>query len=104
MTKYSNHYRQDARSQKERNEPHPIWRGIGLIFMIVLPIMSFLIVTYFLANPGLIPWLEIPEQIVFQGIWDPFIVVKIIGTVLLSFVLFIVISFFTFLINSIFGG
>ncbi len=103
MTKYTDHYKQDTRSKAERLGPHPIWRGIGLVFLIVLPVMSFLIVSYFIENPSLVPWLEIPKEIVFQNLWDPFIAAKLIGTILVAFVLFIAISFFTFLINSIAG-
>jgi len=103
MTKYTDHYAKESRSLHEKAAPHPIWRGIGLIMLIVLPVMSYLIVTYFLQNPSLVPWLEIPEQIIFKTIWDPFIVVKLIGTILLTFIFFVVISVFTFIINSMFG-
>lgn len=104
MTKYTNYYKKETRSLSDKVLPHPVWRGIGLIFMIILPVMSFLIMSYVVKNLAAFPWLEIPKQIIFQNLWDPYIAVKLIGTILLTFVLFVVVSFFTFIINSLFGG
>jgi hypothetical protein len=65
MTRYVN---PDAKERSE--EPHPIWRGIGLILMIGIPILSFAIssevMVYFAENnitiseDLLAPPLEIP--------------------------------------------
>lgn len=49
MSRYVNY------DKKERSpEPHPVWRGIGLIMLIMIPVLSFAIaeqlMLYFAAN------------------------------------------------------
>jgi hypothetical protein len=39
MTKYSAYYHQRRIDKPER--PHPIWRGIGCLIMVIVPLISF---------------------------------------------------------------
>jgi hypothetical protein len=102
MTKYVN-YQKPTRSLKERLEPHPIWRGIGLIMAVVLPIMAYLLVADALSNPAKYPWFSIPSELIINQLWDPMILIKIIFTLILVLAMFVVIGFFTFVMYSMFG-
>jgi len=101
MTKYVNYHQKQGLSVKERMEIHPIWRGIGLILAIVLPAMSYLIVITMLGNPGGYPWLPLPSELILRQFSDPLILLKIIYSLVLTFLIFAVISLFTFMINSL---
>lgn len=41
--------------EERRQQIHPIWRGIGCILLFLVPIISFFLARYFMANSGLIP-------------------------------------------------
>ena len=103
MTKYVNYYQKPVKTLKERLEPHPIWRGIGLILAVVLPVMSYFIVSYLINHTNEYPWFAIPKELVFPQIWDPFVLIKVIYTLVLALLLFIVISLVTFLISGLVG-
>src|SRR5574340_1071377 len=102
MTKYVN-YKKPTRSLKERMEPHPVWRGIGLILAILIPVMAYYLVSFALENPSKYSWISIPRELVINRLWDPLVLIKLLYTVIMVLAVFIVIALFTFLINSMFG-
>lgn len=103
MTKYVSYYKKPTKSLKERLEPHPIWRGIGLVLAILIPIMAYYLVSFALANSGKFPWLSIPSELVINKLWDPFLVIKLLYTLAVVIAIFFVVAFFSFLLNSLFG-
>ena len=48
MGKY---YSTNAVPKRTRHETHPIWRGIGCILMVVIPLISFGIAEWFVQDP-----------------------------------------------------
>lgn len=88
--------------RRMRSQIHPIWRGVGFGMVILIPFISWF---------GMdILWQEylkrgnpIPLDLVIKAS-DPYLLIKIIGTVVLMFVLYIVFLLITFLFNSIFGA
>jgi hypothetical protein len=52
-------YQRTIRVKEKKREQHPIWRGIGCLIIIIVPVLSYAIalVTFPLyANAGLIPY------------------------------------------------
>jgi aerobic-type carbon monoxide dehydrogenase small subunit (CoxS/CutS family) len=43
---------------------HPVWRGIGLILAVIIPLGSYLVASLLLSNREKYPWLIIPEDII----------------------------------------
>jgi hypothetical protein len=80
---------------------HPIWRGIGCVFMIVIPGIAFVASNLIIENSQKIPWLAIPDEMVIKGIFDPLLLVKVIYTAVISVIIFFLISLITFFLNLI---
>ena len=80
---------------------HPSWRGIGCVFMILIPGISFLVSNMVIKNISKFPWLAIPGEMVVRNYSDPLILVRILYTTLISLVLFFMISLVTFILNTI---
>ena len=80
---------------------HPAWRGIGCIFMVLIPALSLLASNVIIHNIELIPWLIIPSDMIVTRYSDPLILVRILYTTLISLVLFFLTSLITFILNSI---
>lgn len=102
MSKYSM-YQKELPPNPSKMPPHPVWRGIGCILLVVVPTVSFIAASFLVKNRGSIDWLLIPEDIVFPRIWDPFILVKLVYALILTFVILALITMFTFLSSKIFG-
>jgi hypothetical protein len=103
MTKYVNYYQKPLKTEKEKMEPHPVWRGIGLILAVVIPTISYLLVNNLLQNPGSYPWLGIPPQLVIPVLWDPLILIRVLYTLLVTVVIFVVIGLVTLLLYKLAG-
>lgn len=102
MTKYVK-YNKPTRSLKERMEPHPVWRGIGLILAILIPVMSYYLVSFALENPGKYSWIVIPRELVINRLWDPLMVIKLLYSLVAVLAIYMVIALFTFIISSMIG-
>lgn len=103
MTKYVNYYQKPSKPLKERLAPHPVWRGIGLVLAILIPIMAYYLVSFALENPGEFSWLSIPGELVIGRLWDPLLLIKLLYTLAVVLAIFIIAAIFTFLLNSLFG-
>ncbi len=82
-------------------EIHPMWRGIGCIFMAIIPILSFVISNTLIANVATLKWIVLPPEMIVPNYSDPLIVVRVLYTAIVSLVLFFTISLVTFILNSI---
>ena len=100
MTKYSWVSRKSE--SRQMKGIHPVWRGIGFIFMIVTPIVGFFLTSLILAQNAIEGWFLIPRDLVAPG-RDPYLYLKIGGTVVIVFVVYILFLFVTFLTYRIFG-
>jgi hypothetical protein len=80
---------------------HPAWRGIGCIFMVIIPIIAFFASNLIIKNIDQIPWLTIPGEMVVEKFSDPLIFVRILYTTLIALVLYFITSLITFILNSV---
>ncbi len=101
MSKYSN-YRQDLTFNQRRKGLHPIWRGIGFLLMILVPVGSYLLMEKILVWNQAKNWFAIPPELISKWI-DPLLFVKIIITLLVMLAVYIVLLVITFTMNSLFG-
>jgi len=108
MGKYDTFSPQKPSSAKKLG-PHPVWRGVGFLFIVLIPLLSFAIADVLLQENFKQNWFPIPgdilarpgELLFFAG---PYIYIKLIITVVLAFVFYIGFMLITFAINSMFGA
>lgn len=101
MNKY-NQYRQDASFQLNRKTLHPVWRGIGFLLMVLVPIGSYLGALEILKRNQTAHWFPIPTELIFRW-FDPLLVVKIILSLLIVLVVYALLLLITFSMYSLFG-
>jgi len=101
MGKYSSYSRRDAPSPKIRTI-HPIWRGVGFAFIIIIPIFSYAAALVLIEQNSKSGWFQIPADLIFKGA-DPLLYIKIIVTITIAFILYIIFMLITFLVYSMFG-
>jgi hypothetical protein len=102
MTKYSM-YNSTKKEKPERNPIHPVWRGIGCILLIVIPVISYIAANYFITNRINYTWVTIPQQLMVSNLPDPFLLVKIFYTAIFVFCLYLILLVITVLVNRFFG-
>ena len=83
---------------------HPVWRGIGLILAVIIPLGSYLVASILLSNREKYPWLIIPEDIIlYKNPQDPYILVRLLYALIILVLVVGVLTLITFLISKIFG-
>ena len=87
----------------KKKEIHPIWRGIGLVMMVFIPVISYLIALALVNANNVSHWVLYPSVMIFPKIWDPFIVVKVMITIVIIFILYAIFTFITALFYRVFG-
>lgn len=104
MTKYTSYRPSSAETQsrEERQKIHPVWRGIGLILMVIFPVMGYFASLWLLDENAKKNWVTIPSQFLASGA-DELIFVKIGMTVVIVFILYFLFQFFSFIIMRVFG-
>lgn len=103
MTKHSM-FHTDLPPKPSKLPMHPIWRGIGLILMVVLPIGSYLFASMLIDNQDRYSWVIVPTDIVLNRYpQDPMILVRLLYALIILFIVAAVLAFFTFLMSSLFG-
>ena len=100
MTKYSWVTRKSETRKKAGI--HPVWRGIGFIFMVVTPIVAFFMTTLILAQNATRGWFLIPRDLIAPG-RDPYLYIKIGGTIVVVFIVYVLFLLVTFLTYRLFG-
>jgi hypothetical protein len=89
---------------KAKNLPvHPVWRGIGCLIIVFIPLIMYLVASLLIENRSNLPWLIIPQDLVIPTFKDQFLLVKILFSALGSLVIAALIAFVTFLLNRILG-
>ncbi len=83
---------------------HPIWRGVGFAFMILIPFMSYITTDWFIKENVRQHWVEFPTSLLIkvQGLPED-LVIRIIITVALMIILYALLTFFSLLIFRLFG-
>lgn len=95
-------YDSQMRLTPAKKEVHPIWRGVGLIFIILIPIISISLALLLVAQNQENRWLSIPKELLVKA-KDPLILVKVILSVAFILILFAIFTFITVLANRLFG-
>jgi len=81
---------------------HPIWRGVGLVLMIFIPVLSFIASGVILDLNNQYHWFPIPPEFIIR--WqDPLILMRIFITILVSFLVYALFMLITFFTNSLLG-
>lgn len=101
MTKFYN-YRGNTPSRQEKEATHPIWRGVGFIFMILAPVMGWFGAQVLLEANKANGWIKIPPDFYAPGA-DSLLYVKIGLTILLAFLIFFVLQFIGIIIFRMVG-
>jgi hypothetical protein len=83
-----------------KRETHPIWRGIGFIFMILIPILSYVGALALLEENGKRGWIGIPKDLLVP-IWDPMLGIKIGLAFIIMVILYGLYTLFAFIIMGI---
>ena len=100
MSKYDA-YRPE-KPRRRTMQVHPIWRGIGFVFMIVTPIVAFFATQLILEQNVEKRWFTIPRDLIASGS-DPYLYVKILGTIAIVFVSYAIFMLITFVVYWILG-
>ena len=105
---YKRNYK--LKSREELRAVHPIWRGIGLVMMLVIPVVAFAGADVFVQEaPNFVPNWSLPRMMM-TDIYIPYYgVVENIGAVLIftlvfSVTLFALFYFLNALIITLMGG
>lgn len=94
----------DNRDSKgaKTNYTHPIWRGIGFAMIVLTPIMGFASTVLLLNLNAKNAWFAIPRDLLVAG-KDPYLLIKIIVTVVISLIIFLIFQLITFFIYRMVG-
>lgn len=105
MGKYQSYQRREEAPKPSEKQVHPIWRGVGCIFMVVIPIFSFLISDWVINTNKVAHWFIVPRDFMLtQPGYDPFLLAKLLMTLALIFVFAFLFMLITFMTNSMFGA
>jgi hypothetical protein len=92
-----------VRERELKNMPHPIWRGIGFMLMLVLPIFSFaladqLVNEYFIEK--FLPYF--PESFrISVPVYGNFVIDNFWGVVIITLIILLILSVFLMSITAI---
>ncbi len=109
MPKYGSYQRESTREEREaRMRIHPVWRGVGFAFVILIPILAYAGTEVILQQNASAGWFPMPNDLaarpgdfLYNG--DPWLYLKIILTVTLMLVFYAIFTLITFVMNSMFA-
>lgn len=96
-------YRTETPPKPSKLPLHPIWRGIGCVLLIFIPLLSYLASSSLINNRQQISWLVIPQDLIFSQFRDSYIVIKLLYAGILVLAIGAVLALVTFALNRIFG-
>jgi quinol-cytochrome oxidoreductase complex cytochrome b subunit len=89
--------------EKGKKAPiHPVWRGVGILLIVLVPIMGYAGATLLLEENTMHQWFRVPGQLVVSGP-DHMILVKLILTIIFGAVVYFLLMLVTFIIYRLFG-
>lgn len=95
-------YQFSKASVKQREAVHPVWFGIGFILMILIPILGYIGSQVILEENAKANWFPIPADMIIR-FQDPYILIKLLITFILSFLVYALFLMITFIAHSLFG-
>lgn len=81
---------------------HPIWRGIGFALLIFAPIFGYFSSILLIEINKEYRWFPVPRDLLISGN-DPYLIIKIILTIIVAFLIFLLFQLITFLIYKVAG-
>ncbi len=100
MGKYTSNV--SRREAAPKQEVHAIWRGIGLIMMVVIPFIAYMATLVLLEQNKVNGWVPIPKDML-SSVVEPMFYVKVVMTIGLSIVLFGLFSLVSIFFYSLFA-
>ena len=81
---------------------HPIWRGIGFVMLIFAPFMGYIGSILLINLNKEHNWMPVPRDLLISGN-DPYLIIKIIITIVIAFIIFLIFQLITFFIYRVAG-
>jgi hypothetical protein len=104
MAKYQSYQKRDT-GPKEKPYLHPIWRGVGFVMMVIIPVVSIAAGQYIFEQNKIEHWFGIPSWLVIRFFkFDPFILAKVVLILLLMVIITSVLYTLSVFIIRVFGG
>jgi len=107
MSKYK--FVDQARREKPKPTIHPIWRGVGFLMMVLIPVVSYSLTEVLILQNSQKNWVPLPYDLMAKPtdlFWagDPLLYVKIISTLFFALFFFALFTLITSIVNRAFGG
>ena len=67
MGKYQTRYTRPSGPSSNNRQMHPIWRGVGFAFMILIPIISYALARLFLDANVTKQWIVLPKDLLLHN-------------------------------------
>lgn len=101
MGKYYAQWRRPPRKERPWRV-HPIWRGIGCILVILIPLFSFLLADSLVQTNLETRWVTVPFELTGPPAF-PYLYAKLVMTVFVAVIIFAVYTLFYMIIYSMLG-
>jgi hypothetical protein len=85
-----------------KKEIHPVWRGVGFVLIIFIPVISILAAIALVNANKEQHWIKVPGELLLK-FSDPYILVKAIIALIIGFFLFMILTLITFIANRFWG-
>jgi uncharacterized membrane protein YdbT with pleckstrin-like domain len=102
MGKYSSRMTQESLSNRDQ-QLHPVWRGVGFAFMILIPIIAIFGSIVLVDANSKNGWVAIPPEIINHGFGGSLLYVQIIVGVVILLVMTVLFQLITFVLYRAFG-
>ncbi len=110
-SKYGKYTSDSRTSSKDRGpQVHPVWRGIGFAFMVLIPIMSYALMTILLEQNNVKGWIPLTEDMMvkrtdflYKLVPDPEMYVKIAVFLLSLFIFYAIFMIISAIFTGMFG-
>lgn len=109
-SKYREYQPRNRISTKEYTRIHPVWRGVGFVMMVLIPIISYAGASVLLQKNDVKGWFPLPYDLLigpgnffYQYIPDERLYIKLLFAFFIAIVLFAVFTLLSFIMNSAFG-
>jgi quinol-cytochrome oxidoreductase complex cytochrome b subunit len=86
--------------KKDKNTIHPVWRGVGILLMVLIPVMGYVGALMVLEANRKNSWFRIPGEVLVPGP-DNLILVKVILTIVIGAAVYFLFMMVTFIIFRI---
>ena len=104
MGKYQIRYARPIEPSRNSRQMHPIWRGVGFAFMILIPIMSYALARLFLDENVSKQWIVLPKNLLLHTPPLPEdLLILIMIMIILMLIIYAVVTFFSLLIFRVFA-